>query len=160
MLHRIEQTQVIARPLADVFPFFADAANLGTLTPDTLEFKILTPLPVEMREGALIDYRIRLFGVPLRWRTRIEEWEPGRRFVDVQLAGPYKRWRHTHEFRAVEGGTEMHDLVEYELPLGPLGAIAYALFVRRTLVGIFDFRRRQVASLFDPARAATEQGDG
>lgn len=151
MPHRLSRTQLIPRPVEEVFPFFADAANLQTITPDFMHFRIVTPLPIEMREGALIDYRIKLFGVPSGWRTRIERWEPGRRFVDVQLRGPYRLWHHTHEFESVAGGTRMTDTVDYELPLGPLGGIAHALFVGKTLTRIFDYRLTKIAELF-PAR--------
>jgi len=146
--HRLEQTQFIPAPRAQVFAFFANAENLGKLTPAFLSFKILTPLPIEMKQGQLIEYRIGLGGVPMRWLTEIREWHPLERFVDVQLRGPYKRWHHLHEFRDVDGGTEMHDVVDYELPLGPLGAVAHALMVRRTLSRIFDFRREAVTAAF------------
>jgi hypothetical protein len=146
----LERTQVVPRPLAEVFPFFADAANLERITPASLRFEILTPLPIEMEAGALIDYRIRIHGLPRRWRTRIEVYEPGRRFVDVQLRGPYKLWRHLHEFEEVPGGTRITDRVEYELPFGPLGRLVHALLVRRMLEGIFDHRRRVLEELFGP----------
>ena len=122
---------------ADVFPFFAEAANLEAITPPWLHFRIVTAQPVEMREGALIEYRLRLRGIPLRWRTRIDVWEPGVRFVDRQLSGPYRLWHHTHEFEADgPGHTLMRDTVRYEVPLGRL---AHPL-VTRDLDRIFDFR--------------------
>jgi ligand-binding SRPBCC domain-containing protein len=98
-----------------------------------------------MRPGTLIDYRIRLLGLPMRWRTRIDEFDPPRRFVDVQLRGPYRMWHHTHEFHEVEGGTLMIDLVRYQMPLGPLGRLVHLLLVRRLLDQIFDYRRRTLA---------------
>jgi len=146
--YRLEQTQIIPRPLAEVFAFFSDAYNLEAITPPFLRFRILTPRPIAMAPGTLIDYQLQLFGVPFRWRTRVEEFEPGVRFVDVQLEGPYALWRHTHEFEATAGGTRMRDLVRYALPLGPLGALAHALFVRRTLGRIFAYRRTRIAELF------------
>jgi len=148
----LEREQVVRRPLPEVFGFFSDARNLEALTPDSLRFRILTPLPIDLREGALIDYRLSLFGVPFRWRTRIDSWEPGRRFVDVQLRGPYRLWRHTHEFLPVKEGTLVRDAVEYQLPLGPLGYLAHALLVRRQLEAVFDHRRRRIAALLDPPR--------
>jgi len=141
-------------PRPAVFAFFADARNLEAITPASMRFRILTPLPIEMRAGALIDYRLRLRGIPVRWRTRIEEWVPDRRFVDVQLSGPYRSWRHTHQFEDAEGGTRMRDTVEYELPLGPLGDLAHALFVRREVEGIFDHRNRVIGSLLGLAAGA------
>jgi hypothetical protein len=149
--HRLERTQVVPAPRTEVFDFFSRAENLERLTPAFLNFRIITPLPIEMKQGALIEYRIELAGVPLRWLTEISEWEPGQRFVDIQLEGPYRVWRHTHEFRDVPGGTEMRDVVDYELPFGPLGSVAHALAVRHTLARIFDFRFRAVRAAFSAA---------
>jgi len=145
--YTLVREQLVRRPLAEVFGFFADAANLEAITPDFLRFRILSPLPIAMRPGALIDYQLSLFGIPFRWRSRIEDWEPGRRFVDVQERGPYLRWHHTHEFLAVPEGTLVRDTVRYALPLGPLGAIAHALFVRRQVEAIFDHRRGRIEAL-------------
>ena len=103
-----------------------------------------------MRAGALIDYRIKLFGVPLRWRTRIEAYERETRFVDVQLRGPYRLWEHTHEFRDAPGGTLMTDRVDYAVPFGIAGEAARLLFVRRTLERIFDYRGDTIAEIFPP----------
>ncbi|HQY65548.1 MAG: SRPBCC family protein [Myxococcales bacterium] len=147
----LERTQRIERPREEVFAFFEDASNLERLTPPFLRFAILTKPPVHMAEGTLIDYRIALFGVPLRWQTRIEQYTPPERFVDAQLRGPYRAWRHTHELTC-DGpdATWMRDRVDYELPMGPLGTLAHALFVRRTLARIFDFRRDAIAAIFPP----------
>jgi ligand-binding SRPBCC domain-containing protein len=145
----LERRQEVRRPRADVFAFFADVQNLERITPAFLNFRILTPLPVPMRAGALIDYQLRLYGLPLRWQTRIEEVDPGVSFVDVQVRGPYRYWHHLHEFVDVEGGTEVRDTVHYELPWGPLGDIARALFVRRSLARIFDHRQEVIAQTFD-----------
>lgn len=141
--------QVVRRPLGEVFAFFADARNLEAITPEFLRFRILTPLPIAMRPGVHIDYRLSLFGVPFHWRTRIEAWEPGRRFVDVQERGPYRLWHHTHEFEAVPEGTRMRDTVRYALPLGPAGRFAHAIFVRRQVEAIFAHRRRAIGSLLE-----------
>jgi ligand-binding SRPBCC domain-containing protein len=145
--HRLVRSRLIARPLAEVFEFFADAANLEALTPPYLRFRILSPLPIPMEPGARIDYALSLFGVPLRWRTRITDWRPGVQFVDEQESGPYAFWRHTHRFEARGDYTLVHDLVEYREPLGPLGALAHALFVRRTLDFIFNYRGAAMAAL-------------
>src|SRR5512144_552174 len=150
-IHRLERIEQIQRPLEAVFSFFADATNLEAITPRFLRFRILTPTPVVMRPGARIDYAMSLFGVPVRWRTRITEWEPGVRFVDEQEAGPYAFWRHTHEFVPRGDATLVRDVVEYALPLGPLGTLAHLLFVRRTLTRIFDFRRDATRRLLDAA---------
>jgi ligand-binding SRPBCC domain-containing protein len=142
----------VGRPLPEVFAFFSDAANLDALTPSFLHFRILTPLPIELRAGTLLDYRLTLYGVPVRWRTRITDWQPGKRFVDEQESGPYALWRHTHEFEARGGSTLMRDVVDYSEPLGPVGTVAHVLFVRRTLDRIFDFRRDAVVRLLDHPR--------
>lgn len=149
MTHVLEREQRISRPRSEVFAFFASAENLERLTPTSLRFKIKTALPIEMKAGALIDYEISLFGVGFVWRTLIESFEPECRFVDVQLKGPYRSWRHTHEFVEVPGGTVVRDRVEYEMPLGPLGGVAWVLFVRRQLDTIFAFRRKAIAQLFE-----------
>jgi hypothetical protein len=145
---RLDRSQVVARPRREVFAFFADAFNLERITPAFLRFRIATPRPIEIKPGTVIDYRLRLHGVPFRWRTRIETFEPERSFTDVQLAGPYRRWRHRHDFVDVAGGTEVRDVVDYEMPLGLVGAWARRVFVARSLDRIFDFRRRAVAEIF------------
>lgn len=145
--HILESRQTVPRPRREVFAFFSDAANLERITPSFLSFRIETPLPIDMRAGALIDYRLRLYGVPVRWRTRIETWEPDRSFTDVQLSGPYRSWVHRHEFEDVPDGTLVRDRVEYALPLGPLGALANALFVRRSVEAIFEHRRRAIEAV-------------
>jgi ligand-binding SRPBCC domain-containing protein len=144
-LYRLERSQVVQRTLAEVFAFFADPSNLQQLTPAFLGFRILTPLPIVMREGTVIDYRLRVRGLPLRWRTVIERYEPMREFVDVQVRGPYRVWRHTHEFREVRGGTEVRDLVEYSLPLGVVGQVVHEVVVRRDLDRIFAYRQSVIA---------------
>ena len=155
MTHRtLERIQILPRPRSEVFAFFSDATNLERITPPFLRFEIVTPRPIDIREGALIDYRLRLFGVPFSWRTRIEVFEPERRFIDTQLRGPYKLWRHLHEFEEVDGGTRMLDRVDYEVPLGPIGDVARSLFVTRTVERIFDHRARTIAELLGGRRAA------
>ena len=158
----LERRQLLPGPLADVFPFFAQAENLEAITPDSLSFHIHTPRPIVMQPGTLIDYSIRLFGVPLRWQTRIEQFDPPHRFVDVQLRGPYRLWRHTHEFQQTRAGTEVRDRVEYQMPLGPLGSVAHAMFVRRTLDHIFDYRRERIERLlvFDQEAARGSSAPG
>lgn len=143
----LESVQFVGRPLPEVFAFFSDAGNLERITPAFLHFRILSPMPVAMAAGALIEYRIRLFGIPFRWESIIEAWEPGVRFVDVQRKGPYALWHHTHEFREVPGGTLVVDRVRYAMPMGFLGEIGHALFVRRSLGRIFGHRRRVIGEL-------------
>jgi ligand-binding SRPBCC domain-containing protein len=150
--HRLTRSQLIQRPLTEVFAFFADAANLEAITPAFLRFRILTPVPIEMYAGARIDYRLSLWGIPVTWRTRIRAWEPTARFVDEQEAGPYAYWHHLHEFEAEGGATRVRDEVTYRLPFGPFGELAHALWVRRQLRTIFDFREQAIARLLS-ARA-------
>lgn len=153
-VHRLVRTQVVPRPREEVFAFFADASNLGAITPAFLRFRILTPAPVEMRTGAQIDYALSLFGIPLRWRSRITVWEPGVRFVDEQESGPYAYWHHAHEFDSDGESTLVRDVVDYALPMGPLGSLAHALFVGRTLGRIFDYRRDAILRRFDAEESA------
>ncbi len=152
---RLERTQNIAGSRRGVFAFFADASNLEMITPGFLRFRILSPMPMALRKGARIDYGLSLYGLPFTWRTRITRWGPECCFVDEQESGPYALWRHTHRFEDCGSQTTMHDMVEYALPFGPLGALAHALIVQRTLARIFDFRRDAIRNRFG---AATFQG--
>lgn len=145
-VHVLEREQLLPHPVATVFPFFAEARNLERITPPLLGFAVTNPEPIEMRAGALIQYRLKLHGLPVDWLTRIDEWEPGVRFVDQQLVGPYRLWHHTHTFEARGDSTLMRDTVRYALPLWPLGELAMPL-VRRDLKQIFDFRRDSVGAL-------------
>ena len=149
--YTLERTQVIERPPSETFAFFSDAFNLERITPSFLGFHILTPPPIHMREGTILEYELSLFGVRFRWKTLIEKWTPELSFVDVQLTGPYSLWRHTHTFE--ESGrnrTLVRDHVEYRVPLSFLGGIAHALFVKRSLNKIFDYRAAATARLLAP----------
>jgi ligand-binding SRPBCC domain-containing protein len=153
-VHTLERAQHLPGGPEEVFPFFADAHNLERITPPWLGFRVLTPEPVEMRAGALIDYRLELHRVSVRWHTEIVLWDPPHRFVDVQRSGPYVLWHHTHTFEpAGDAGTLMRDVVRYALPLGPLGWLAGRAFVERDLERIFSFRHREVARVFGGAPA-------
>ena len=148
-VHRLEREQLVRAPLADVFAFFAEARNLERITPGWLRFEVLTPQPLRMAPGTLIEYRLKLHGVPLRWLTRIEEWDGERGFVDRQLRGPYRLWHHRHEFEARgDEATVVRDRIDYALPFGVLGELARRLFVGRDLERIFDFRVRAVRAAF------------
>jgi ligand-binding SRPBCC domain-containing protein len=146
-LRRLERSQMLLRPVEEVFAFFSDARNLEAITPPFLRFRILTPMPIEMRAGTRIDYALSLYRVPIRWRTRVTRWEPGVCFIDEQESGAYAYWRHTHWFEARGSGTLMRDTVDFLEPFGPLGRVAHRLFVRRTLDRIFDFRRDATSHL-------------
>jgi ligand-binding SRPBCC domain-containing protein len=138
----------LPRPRGEIFPFFSEARNLEELTPPWLKFEVLTPESVTMHPGTLIDYRIRIHGIPIRWRTEIKEWEPPHRFVDVQLRGPYELWHHTHTFTERDGGTVCRDDVRYR-PIG--GALMNWLFVRRDVERIFEYRKKRLLELFGTA---------
>lgn len=146
----LERSLVIARPRDEVFPFFADAHNLQRLTPPFLRFRILTPGTIEMKPGARIDYEIRLRGIPIRWRTVIDAWEPPHRFVDRQVRGPYRKWIHEHRFEEVAGGTRCSDRIEYAVPGGPLiERLVNRLVVGPDVARIFDFRAQEMERAFD-----------
>lgn len=153
--HVLERTIVLPRPRDEVWAFFSDPHNLEAITPAFLRFHVVTPRPIATATGTLIEYRLTLGGVPFRWRTRIDDVVRGARFVDVQLQGPYRRWRHLHTFEDAPEGTRVGDRVEYELPLGPLGDLAHAALVGRALRRIFDHRAVRVAALLGPVAAAT-----
>ena len=150
-VHRFETATVLRVPRERVFPFFADAANLERITPPELRFRIVTPLPIEMREGALITYRLRLFGIPFAWHTRITTWDPPHAFVDEQIRGPYRQWIHRHTFEASAEGTVMRDTVDYGLPLYPFGEIS-APIVAWQVARIFKYRASVIAGLFRRSR--------
>lgn len=151
-IHTLEREQRVEIPIDKAFAFYGDARNLERITPPWLGFEVTTPAPIEMGIGTLIEYRLRLHRVPVRWRTRIEAWEPPRRFVDVQIKGPYSLWEHTHTFEEDgPGATIIEDRMRYAIPFGPLGNLAERLLVRRDLRQIFDYRRDAVARAMNAA---------
>ena len=139
-----------------MFPFFADAFALESITPPLLRFGVLTPAPILLGTGTVIQYGMRLHGVPMSWTSSIQRWDPPHAFVDTQIRGPYKFWHHTHTFEALPGGrTLMRDEVRYALPVQPFGELALPL-VRRDLQRIFDFRRDVLPARLREWRAAAE----
>ncbi|MEZ5964206.1 MAG: SRPBCC family protein [Planctomycetota bacterium] len=148
----------LPRPIDVVFPFFADAANLEAITPPWLRFSILTPPPIHMAAGTVIDYRLRIRGVPVRWRSRIAEWDPPRSFADEQVRGPYARWYHRHTFEAKDGGTLVGDEVEFAPPGGPLAPLLFRLLVDKDVRRIFFHRTRALTNRFggDPGACTLE----
>lgn len=145
--HILTRSLTLDLPREKVFGFFADAGNLEAITPPEINFHIVTPQPIDIKQGTLIDYELKMRGIPIKWRTEISVWEPPFRFVDQQLRGPYSQWIHTHTFTEIEPGrTQIDDDVRYRMPLEPLGDIAHFL-VRRELDYIFDYRQKAVAEL-------------
>ena len=147
-VHVLERSQRVEVSVEQAFDFYVDARNLEPMTPPWLHFEVITPADVTMRPATLLDYKLKLHGVPVRWQTRIEIWEPPVRFVDTQAKGPFSLWEHTHLFEQ-DGDTDtptvIHDRVRYAIPLGPLGGLARRLFVRRDLERIFDYRGEAVS---------------
>jgi ligand-binding SRPBCC domain-containing protein len=144
--HILRLTQHLPLARAAVFAFFAEAANLERITPPELRFHIITPPPIIMQLGTLIEYRLRRFGMPFAWLTRICRWQPPDVFMDEQLLGPYRVWIHTHRFYATANGTLMVDEVRYRLPYFPAGELAYPL-VKWQLERIFAYRRQAIIAL-------------
>ena len=162
-LRQLVRTQLVPLPRDETFAFFAEPSNLEAITPPWLRFRILSEQPVVIGEGTLIDYRLVVHRVPVRWRTRIERWEPDVCFVDTQVKGPYALWEHTHAFEEHPDGTLIHDRVEYRMPLGAAGALMHRLVVARDLDRIFDYRRaaigRKLGTVPAPADAAETPRD-
>ena len=151
-IHEFQSKLWLPLPPEELFSFFADAANLDAITPPWLHFHIVTPQPITMREGVLIDYRLRVHGIPLRWRTRINLWQPGHCFVDEQIRGPYRQWIHEHRFEARDGGTLACDVVRYAVPFD---FIAHRWLVRPDVERIFQYRSEALQQRFGDRRRQT-----
>lgn len=143
----LEKTQTIKRPRKEVFEFFADAGNLERITPKNLNFHIITPQPIEIKKGALIDYQLKLYGFPITWKTEITQWNPPFDFVDTALKSPYKQWIHLHTFEEKNGETIMKDIVRYRLPFEPFGDLGHFI-VKQELEHIFDYRYKIIEEIF------------
>jgi ligand-binding SRPBCC domain-containing protein len=157
-IYTLERTQVIERSRSETFAFFSNASNLGRITPRFLRFRMVTPAPIRMQAGLILEYALAMFGVRFHWKTLIEKWTPEESFVDVQLTGPYSLWRHTHTFEVLDDSrTLMRDHVEYSIPLGILGRIAHAVFVKYFLNKIFDYRAATTAQLLAPESKLDDQ---
>jgi ligand-binding SRPBCC domain-containing protein len=151
MYHTLRREQSVPYPVNEVFAFFSDAANLARITPPWLSFRIEGKGPVRISRGTTIRYRIGWHGLPMRWTTEIRRWDPPHSFVDVQLAGPYRLWHHTHRFYPERGGTRICDTVRYALPFGWIGRLVNRFKVRRDVEQIFDYRTAEIGRIF-PAR--------
>ena len=147
-VHTLSRQQELEGSPEEVFPFFGDATNLEAITPPLLAFQVTTPRPIAMHAGTLIEYRLKIHSIPIRWRTLIEQWQPSERFVDTQIKGPYKLWHHTHTFEPLPGGrTLMTDVVHYSIGYSFVGDLAHSLFVGRDVASIFDYRAEVIAPL-------------
>lgn len=145
--HILTRKQTLDLPIKEVFDFFADAGNLERITPPELNFQIITQQPINIHQGTLIDYKLKMRGIPVKWRTEISVWEPPFRFIDQQLRGPYRQWIHTHTFTELSPTqTLMEDEVRYRLPFEPLGDLAH-FFVKSELAYIFDYRQKVVTEI-------------
>ncbi len=156
-IHTLERKQRLPLKPGEVFPFFESPENLARITPPWLNFRILTPSPIEMKVGTVIDYTIRWLGIPVRWRILITSHEPPWSFVDKQIAGPYSLWHHTHLFAETASGTEMTDSVRYALPGGPFGDVAHAMIVRRQLNEIFNHRAETISRMLEGLHASGQE---
>ena len=147
-IFKLNARQFIGRPIDEVFGFFSRPENLTLITPSNLHFNILTPRPLEMKQGAVIDYTIKIFKVPIHWRTLITTYDPPFKFVDEQLKGPDNFWHHTHTFKEVSDGVEIYDEVHYGIPFGPLGSLLHALWIKKDLNHIFEYRKGVIDNIF------------
>ncbi|MEM0913624.1 MAG: SRPBCC family protein [Planctomycetota bacterium] len=150
--HRLTMDQWLEPTPEDLWPFFSNAANLEEITPASVHFHVITPQPVAMHPGTLIDYRLKVRGLPLRWRSHITDWEPPHRFIDQQVRGPYDLWHHEHRFVADGSGTRCTDVVHYRVPGGPLSPLIHALFVGPDVRKIFAHRAVVLADRFASGR--------
>ena len=144
----VEAEQWIKRPIGEVFEFFSDARNLERITPDFLKFKVLSMSTPVIGPGTIITYKLRVRGVPISWKSRIDGWNPPHGFSDTQILGPYKKWLHVHDFYEKDGGTVLWDRVEYKLHLAPLMRLPFMGFVARDIKAIFEYRQKVIQDLF------------
>jgi ligand-binding SRPBCC domain-containing protein len=149
-VYSIKTVQRMPVSLAQAWDFFSSPANLQTITPPYMGFTIISQHHGDkMYPGQIIEYKVKpLLGIPLYWMTEITHVQEERFFVDEQRFGPYSLWHHQHHFKAIEGGVEMTDIVHYKLPLWWLGDLANALFVKKQLAGIFEYRKKKVEEMF------------
>jgi ligand-binding SRPBCC domain-containing protein len=158
-VHKVKTSVRVPLQIDEVFPFFYDVLNLQRITPPELDFGIVTPQPINIELGTIVDYRMKLFSIPFKWRSVISTWDPPHKFVDEQVSGPYRLWKHTHNFYTDGDGTIIEDDVSYRLPLWPLGEIAYPL-VKAQLRRIFSYRQRRIVELLAEAYVVESSDQG
>ena len=147
-VYSLHYKQIVNRPLDDVFDFFSNPENLSKITPKKLDFNIMTPSPIKMINGQLIDYTIRLFGIRIHWRTLITDYNPPNSFIDQQIKGPYLLWHHEHLFKEVEDGVEIVDIIHYTIPLGIIGRFLHWAWIKKDLENIFSYRKNIINEIF------------
>lgn len=147
-MYTFKSTTILNSKIDKVFNFFCKAENLQKLTPQSLEFRILSEIPIEMKKGAVIDYKIKLYGISVKWKTEITAWNPPFEFEDTQLKGPYKLWKHSHIFKDLGEKTEMTDIVEYNPKGWPFNSLLNHFFVRKEVEKIFSYREEKILSVF------------
>ena len=147
-IYKLQYTHIIDSDIKTVFDFFSNPENLSLITPPKLNFKILTPVPIKMKEGQLIDYTIKILGFNIRWRTIITDFLPLNCFIDQQLKGPYSMWHHTHDFEELDGSVKMIDTINYVMPFGFIGRIVNAIWVKKDLDNIFKYRKKVIDEYF------------
>ena len=149
-LYTFKKEQRISKSIIDVFDFFSKPENLSVITPNKMDFKILTPSPIEMKEGTLIDYTVKIMSFPIRWRTLITKYDPPNMFIDQQLKGPYSMWHHTHLFEKInDNETLIKDVILYAVPFSFIGSITHSLYIKRDLENIFDYRSQEIKRIFN-----------
>ena len=149
-LYTFKKEQKISKSIIDVFDFFSKPENLSVITPNKMDFKILTPSPIEMKEGTLIDYTVKIMSFPIRWRTLITKYDPPNMFIDQQLKGPYSMWHHTHLFEKTnDNETLIKDVILYAVPFSFIGSITHSLYIKRDLENIFDYRSQEIKRIFN-----------
>ena len=149
-LYTFKKEQRISKSIIDVFDFFSKPENLSVITPNKMDFKILTPSPIEMKEGTLIDYTVKIMSFPIRWRTLITKYDPPSMFIDQQLKGPYSMWHHTHLFEKInDNETLIKDIILYAVPFSFIGSITHSLYIKRDLENIFDYRSQEIKRIFN-----------
>ena len=149
-LYTFKKEQKISKSIIDVFDFFSKPENLSVITPNKMDFRILTPSPIEMKEGTLIDYTVKIMSFPIRWRTLITKYDPPNMFIDQQLKGPYSMWHHTHLFEKInDNETLIKDVILYAVPFSFIGSITHSLYIKRDLEKIFDYRSQEIKRIFN-----------
>ena len=148
--YTFKKEQEISKNILEVFDFFSRPENLSIITPPKMQFNIMTPSPIEMKDGALIDYTVKILGLPIKWRTLITKYDPPNIFIDQQLKGPYSLWHHTHTFKKInDNETLIGDTVIYAVPFSFIGSIVHSIYIKRDLERIFSYRTKKIKEIFN-----------